>query len=102
MQKQLKTIGALLLAISLNGCVLFHGYIPSFSQGNIITQAQLAQIHTGMPVSSVISILGNPVLVDTFSDNRFDYVYNYVHRRTLTQQHNVIIHFANGVVTSIN
>lgn len=42
-----------------------------------MTPDMAKQIHLGMSQSDVTSIMGTPVLLNTFNDNRKDYVYTY-------------------------
>lgn len=63
-------------------------YRVDVQQGNVITQDMLAQLERGMDKNKVRFILGTPLLVDVFHQNRWDYVYSMrngsdrpVHRR---------------------
>lgn len=44
-------------------------------QGNIINDEMLHRLHTGMSKQQVRDLMGSPVLVNTFNDDRMDYVY---------------------------
>ena len=57
----------------LTGCI--HPFKADTQQGNIVTQAMVDQLKPGMTDSEVIDKLGSPVLINTFSDTRYDYVY---------------------------
>lgn len=55
-------------------------------QGNIIEEEQLQQLEPGMSRQQVEFVMGTPLLVDSFHENRWDYVYmlredNKVHTR---------------------
>lgn len=64
------------LLSSLCGChLIFH---PDVEQGNLITTYQAAAIHPGMTKEQVVAILGYPVLVNIYKDNRMLYVYTLV------------------------
>ena len=97
-----KTITAAALCSILGGCALFHGYQPPFTQGNVIVPSDLAQIHSGMPASEVQAIMGSPILVNTFSNNHFDYVYQTIKNGNIKTQQKAIVHFSNGVVSGID
>ncbi|MGE3920448.1 MAG: outer membrane protein assembly factor BamE [Gammaproteobacteria bacterium] len=88
------------LCTLLSGC-LFHGFVPPFTQGNMINESKVDELHTGMSVSRVVEIMGNPVLVDTFSNHRMDYVYIFVKKIRIAEHQKVIVTFSNGVVTNI-
>ncbi len=49
-------------------------YVIDMHQGNIIDDADVAKLQLGMSKEAVKSILGEPLLVDTFNKNRWDYV----------------------------
>ena len=45
-------------------------------QGNVVTQDMIDQLQPGMTRRQVRFIMGNPLLVDTFHANRWDYLYS--------------------------
>lgn len=58
-------------ALLLSGCV----HKMNVQQGNIIEQDKVSKIHTGMSEEEVKSLMGTPVLINTFKDNRVNYIY---------------------------
>jgi len=44
-------------------------------QGNYLTQEMVSKLQAGMTRDQVRFVLGTPLLVDIFHDNRWDYVY---------------------------
>jgi outer membrane protein assembly factor BamE len=90
----MKKLLVILLVCFLSGCV----HKIDIEQGNVISPGMLHQLHPGMSKNQVLNILGNPVLVNTFSDNQLDYVYalkpGYGHLQeryiTLTFQNNIL------------
>ena len=69
----------------LSGC----GYVykAAIQQGNIITQAMLNELKPGMSETDVIDVLGSPVLIDTFSGGRQDFIYtNQKGHKKMTEQ----------------
>jgi outer membrane protein assembly factor BamE len=50
-------------------------YRMDIQQGNAITQDMLDRLKPGMTPSQVRFILGTPLLVDPFRNDRWDYVY---------------------------
>ena len=48
---------------------------PDIQQGNIVTQEEVDQLQPGMSRRQVRFLLGTPMLVDVFHQNRWDYVY---------------------------
>jgi outer membrane protein assembly factor BamE len=70
-----KLISLTILAFILSGCVLFHPHKQDVEQGNIITQQEVERLHTGMSEAAVREIMGDPVSLDVFSENRLSYIY---------------------------
>jgi outer membrane protein assembly factor BamE len=50
-------------------------YRATIQQGNVITQEMVDRLKPGMTPSQVRFILGEPILGNTFRDERWDYVY---------------------------
>ena len=46
-------------------------------QGNVVTQDMVNQLKTGMTRSQVQFIMGSPLVVDTFHQQRWDYIYYF-------------------------
>lgn len=72
-----KILTLLSMMLLLSSCSLFRVHKMDIEQGNIMTPDMLAQIHTGMSESQVKSILGTPMLTNTFTNDRIDYIYSY-------------------------
>ncbi len=66
-------LAALTLSLLLTGCITR----MDIEQGNILPEDLVHKIHPGMSEEQVKNVLGNPVLVNTFNNNRLDYVYTY-------------------------
>ena len=50
-------------------------YRPDIQQGNVVTQEMVNQLEPGMSRRQVRFLLGTPMLIDVFHQNRWDYVY---------------------------
>ena len=50
-------------------------YRMEIQQGNYVTQEMVSKLQAGMTRDQVRFVLGTPLLVDIFHDNRWDYVY---------------------------
>lgn len=46
-------------------------------QGNVVTPEKVAQLHPGMSEARVRDIMGTPLLLNTFNEQRVDYVYTF-------------------------
>lgn len=51
-------------------------YRPEVSQGNVVTSEQASRLVVGMTREQVRTLLGTPMLVDPFRDQRWDYVFD--------------------------
>ncbi len=68
-------------------------------QGNVIDQDALDKLKPGLTRSQVRFLLGTPLMVDPFRDNRWDYVYNYRSAGKLTAQTRVTLFFDGDVLS---
>ncbi len=75
-------------------------YRPDVQQGNIITKDMVDQLRTGMTRDQVRFLLGTPMLSDVFHQDRWDYPYVLLRRRTNeTQIRKLYVVFADGKLT---
>lgn len=73
----MKTKTILLLALCttlLSACI--KPYRPDIQQGNIINNSDLREIRPGMSKQEVLFILGTPMVIDPFNEQRWDYFYS--------------------------
>jgi outer membrane protein assembly factor BamE len=87
---KLLTLLAFIATLLIVGCSLKEMpgvYRPNIQQGNVVTQKMVNQLEPHMSKSQVKFILGTPLLVDVFHQNRWDYLYSMDdHSDTLTQE----------------
>lgn len=75
-RRWLRTGAALLIASLLaSACAFPRLYRATVQQGNVITQEMVNKLTPGMTRSQVAFIMGEPVLKNSFNDNRWDYIY---------------------------
>lgn len=94
MQKLLIILAIALLA---TGCVRK----MDIEQGNIITPEMAGQLRTGMTVDQVKEVMGSPTLLNTFNENRMEYVYSYKPGRGQTTEKIILLTFQNGQLKTI-
>ena len=75
-------------------------YHPPVQQGNIITDKELSALHKGISKAKVRSLLGDPILVNVYADNRLVYVYTFQAGRRRMQSLHLIIYLNNNRVVS--
>ena len=66
---------SLFLLITFASCSLPKVHKIIIQQGNIINQEMIDQLKPGMTKSQVVYIMGEPILKNTFDENRWDYMY---------------------------
>ena len=64
----------LALCASLTACI--RPYQPDIQQGNILNNNRLKELRAGMSKQEVLFILGTPMVIDPFNENRWDYYYS--------------------------
>lgn len=89
----------LAICLTVTSCSLFRVQKMNIEQGNVMNQRMIDQLHPGMPAQEVKNIMGSPMLINTFANNRVDYIYTYQpgygqpaqKHVTLIFQHNVLV-----------
>lgn len=87
MQKILIT--ALISGLLLAGCA----HKVEIQQGNVVTQPQLEQLHTGMDKRQIRALLGSPLLIDPFHPDRWDYYYSLNKEGKTQQRYRLTLYF---------
>lgn len=90
------------LLILLSGCSSWSNPIDRIKphkidipQGNALNQEMLDKLRPGMTQSQVRFILGTPLLVDPFHNNRWNYVYRLEKEGRLVENRRVTVVFEN-------
>lgn len=83
----------ILVASLLAACNIITPYRMDIQQGNVVTQEMVAKLQPGMTRSQVRFALGTPLVVDPFRQDRWDYVYLYMKRGTVTEQRRIVVVF---------
>jgi len=78
---RLLLLSAVFASLILSGCSLKRPRLPrvhkiTVQQGNVITQDMIDKLKPGMSRSQVAFIMGDPVMRNSFNDDRWDYVYS--------------------------
>jgi len=64
---------SIILVLFLSSCV----YTLDIQQGNIIDQDDIDKLRPELTKNQVVFVLGNPVVNDSFSDDKWIYLYHY-------------------------
>lgn len=91
------------IALSLSACSSWV-YRIDIPQGNYLEQKSIDKIQIGMTKEQVRFILGSPVVVDTFNNNTWNYVYSFKSGRSkkLDIQKSFTIKFSDDKLISAN
>ncbi|MBV1789004.1 outer membrane protein assembly factor BamE [Marinobacterium sp. D7] len=85
------------LAVLVSACSDFPGvYKIDIPQGNVVTQEMIDQLRPGMTESQVRYIMGTPLITDTFSPDRWDYLYSFKPGGEPRVQERVSLYFQDG------
>lgn len=76
-------------------------YKMEIQQGNVVTSKMLLQLRPGMTKSQVRFIMGTPLIVDSFHDNRWDYFYQLRQGGKVTEKRRVILDFDKDALVSV-
>lgn len=70
-------------------------------QGNALDQESVARLKPGLSRSQVRFLLGTPLVVDPFRNDRWDYVYLYYKAGSLTEQKRISLFFDGDTLARI-
>lgn len=76
-------------------------YKPEIQQGNVITQEMVDKLEPGMTRRQVAFVLGTPLLVDTFHQDRWDYIYTREVGGGAGNKQSITLLFEDDVLTRI-
>ena len=76
-------------------------YQMDINQGNILSEEKVAKLRLGMSQDEVRFLLGSPMLVDIFHNDRWDYVYYLKAGKSEPEQKRISLFFENGRLAKI-
>ena len=76
-------------------------YRPDIQQGSVVDQEMVNKLKPGMSKRQVSYLLGTPALIDSFHQNRWDYVYSLKKNRQERIQKDLTLFFENDRLTRI-
>jgi outer membrane protein assembly factor BamE len=62
-------------------------------QGNAVKQDDVSKLRPGMSKTEVRTLLGTPLLIDPFHNNRWDYVFRFRKGGTITEERQFTVVF---------
>jgi outer membrane protein assembly factor BamE len=87
------------LGLVLSACLKTHRI--DIQQGNVITEAEVDQLEPGMTKREVRYILGTPLVVDPFHQNRWDYYYFFDRRGEENIRRRITIIFEDDLMMAV-
>ena len=99
-------------AVLVAGCAMPKPKMPKISfkmprvhkvtvqQGNVITQEMIDRLKPGMTREQVAFVMGEPVVRNTFNQDRWDYVYTIEAPGRFEDEKRVTLYFQNGLLSS--
>lgn len=97
MRKLLISI-TILASLSLTACSIHR---LDVQQGNVIEQEQVDQLEVGITKDQVMFLMGTPLVIDIFRNNRWDYVYLLKTEDGIEQQR-LTVHFEDEKVINVS
>jgi len=101
------TAPAVVLAMLLGaGCASVDTYMPTLrsfgvyrldiNQGNFLSQDMVDKLRAGQTQAQVRQLLGSPLLVSAFRNNRWDYVYRFTRQGQVREHRAFTVYFVDG------
>jgi len=85
------------LLILLSAC---SNYKLDVQQGNLVTQDTISKLQQGMSKQEVQSLLGTPLLQDSFDNNRWDYL--FYSKKNKTKSQNITLRFKDDQLINVS
>jgi len=96
------TLLASILIIAVSSCSLLpSAYRIDIPQGNLLNEDKVEQLTLGMTPRQVQYLLGTPLIMDTFNQNRWDYFYSIKQGDDTSVKRHLMILFKNNKVNGI-
>ncbi len=100
------TVPVLVCAAILSGC----NYVPSVTpyrmeilQGNLVTQEVVSKLTPGLTKDQVRFLLGTPLVIDSFRDDRWDYVFLHMPENIkVPERRRVTVFFEDGKLKRVD
>jgi len=100
------TLPVLACAAALSAC----NYVPKVDpyrmeivQGNLVTQDMVSRLTPGLTKDQVRFVLGTPLVIDSFRDDRWDYVYLHMPENIkVPERRRVTVFFEDGKLKRVD
>ena len=92
---------AIVFALSLTNCATYDFSRRIVQQGNLLPQATIARLKTGMSKEDAAILVGTSLLSPTFNNDRWDYAYTWHKGNQPTKTRNLSLYFSHNRLTHI-
>jgi len=98
-----KIFGLILSLFIFTGCSIVDPLVYKLpkQQGNITEYEEVDKLELGMNKAQVKFIMGSPMAVGSFDQNRWDYAYTFKSAQGKITNNNLVLYFENGVLSKI-
>lgn len=98
-----KFLVSIAVSLFIAGCSEFpRVHKIDIPQGNVVTQEMVDQLKPGMTRNQVRYIMGTPLVTDTFSPDRWDYIYSMKKGYEARTQKSVSLYFVDDRLNRIS
>ncbi len=77
-------------------------YKIDVQQGNVIEQDMINKLKPGMNKNQVKFIMGTPVLIDPFHNERWEYIFSFQEGGGVRKQRHITLHFEDDKLTHVS
>ena len=77
-------------------------YKIDVQQGNVIEQDMINKLKPGMNKNQVKFIMGTPVLIDPFHNERWEYIFSFQEGGGVREQRHITLHFEDDKLTHVS
>ncbi len=77
-------------------------YKIDIQQGNVIEQDMINKLKPGMNKNQVKFIMGTPVLIDPFHNERWEYIFSFQKGGGVREQRHITLHFEDDKLTHVS
>ncbi len=98
-------LAAATLALSLSGCSAIYDMIVfqiDVPQGNFVEESQVDKLSLGMTKEQVTYVMGSPMLVDSFDNDKWYYIYYLKPGGEPSEQSQMELIFFNGKLARVS
>jgi outer membrane protein assembly factor BamE len=77
-------------------------YKIDIQQGNVIDQDMINKLKPGMDQNQVKFIMGTPVIIDPFHNERWEYIFSFQEGGGVREQRHITLHFEDEKLTHVS